>query len=180
MELSTIISIESISHMLPGWCWVGGNVGVEEGRLPLPLCAVLRPYMLQLWVCYIQPPTKVIPLIIWQCFQCCVEVVHIEAGLCVSRWGREGGHRHSTTLCSSNTTIQPHYIFLYDGMSWVSAMTSSWRDHHTTYMYASTMQSAHHTLGTQQNVLINRPSSFQGLGKTQTWYSQCWLLYCGV
>ena len=58
---------------------------MEEGRLPLPLCAVLRPYFIPLRVWYIQPHAKVIPLFIWQCFQCCVEVVEVEGGFCVSR-----------------------------------------------------------------------------------------------
>ena len=48
MELSFIKDIESLSHVLPGWCWVGGQVGVEESRFPLPITAVLRPYFILL------------------------------------------------------------------------------------------------------------------------------------
>ena len=47
MEHSSTISIDSISHVLPGWCWMGGQVGVEESS-PLPITAVLRPYFIPL------------------------------------------------------------------------------------------------------------------------------------
>ena len=47
-------AIESSGHMCPGWCWVGGEVGLEEGRLSLTSCPVLRLYPAALGVRYVK------------------------------------------------------------------------------------------------------------------------------